>query len=183
MGSDMVQTPYQFGANPVQGRDVAPRKLEDFGGIDVVRVVAFDVHDAPQLVASLPLQAFADQSPFNPEDNAAQEGEPLAWRNMCSDPASSLCSAPDELGERSSAFTRIDIVGPPGNVTYHQLGREFVVRYGCNLLLAHWPKQGYERPQDFTRSTEAFLRDLDDTGVDDFAQGIERGRWIALSRR
>jgi hypothetical protein len=36
----MVDAPYQFGANPVQGRDVGSHHLEDFGGISTVGAVA-----------------------------------------------------------------------------------------------------------------------------------------------
>jgi hypothetical protein len=46
-----------------------------------VEAVAFEVDHASQLVAGLPPQAFADQTAFNPEDNAAQEGDPLSGRN------------------------------------------------------------------------------------------------------
>ena len=52
--------PDQFSANPVQGRDVGPHKLEDFRGVPAVAAIAFDVHHAPQLVSGLPPQAFAN---------------------------------------------------------------------------------------------------------------------------
>ena len=48
MGLDIVDTPDQLGANPVQRGDVSLHK--DFGGVEAVPAVAFEVHHAPQLV-------------------------------------------------------------------------------------------------------------------------------------
>jgi hypothetical protein len=84
-----------------------------------VRAIAFDVDHAPQLVAGLPSQAFANTAAFKSEDYVAQEGDTLARWDVIADPTRSLCSTLDEGCQGGSAFTRIDIVGPAWDIPDH----------------------------------------------------------------
>jgi hypothetical protein len=101
----MAQTLHQLGTNPVQNGDVSLHQLEDFAGVAAVRAAAFDVDHAAQLVASLPPQAFADQTSFDPKDNAAQKSNALMGRDVIADPTRRFRSALDEVCKHGTALT------------------------------------------------------------------------------
>ena len=92
----MIDTPQYFGADPVQRGDVGAHEVEDFGGVEAVRAVAFEIDEPPQLIPGRPAQSRADEAALDPESDAAEEGDALARWDMSPDPAGGLGGATDE---------------------------------------------------------------------------------------